>query len=184
MPNDNEYGEHSCVHVSLKEFVEQKIAALKELLKTEIQGRDRALKLQATDYLRRLEELNHAHEANIARNAEFVGREKFEAFEREYRQYKEANDRAVESKAKAIAEAVEQKADAANKAVDTKAVALKTEFDEYKSTQATAVALAAGAKQGVGKLGALGIALVGVIASLIWAASLAVNIYMALHPAR
>jgi hypothetical protein len=196
---------NSCIHVSLKKFVESKIQALVELFNEKLKGRDAALALQAKEYERRLADLNNEYLRNNQRNAEFVslekfdslladfikyreandklivGKEKFENFEREFRQYKETNDKAVEAKAKSIAEAVEQKAAAATQAVDTKATAVKKEFDEYKTTQATAVALAAGSKAGVGRLGSVAIAVVGVVASLLWAASLAVNIYLATH---
>ncbi len=165
MPNS---ADNTGINVSLKKFVESKIASLKELLNEKLKGRDDALKLQADEYERRLEDLNHEYQRNKDRNAEFpsaekfdslqteflkykesndkiiVVREKFESFEREFRQYKESNDRAVDAKAKAIADQVEQKAIAATNAVDQKATALAKEFVEYKTSQATAVALAAG----------------------------------------
>jgi hypothetical protein len=172
---------NSCIHVALKEFVEKLIEAESKLTETKLKGMDSARDLQAKEYARRLTELNHAHAANLLRNAEFIGKEKFESFEREFRTYKEANDKAVESKAKAVADAVEQKALAATQAVDTKATAVKKEFDEYKMTQATAVSLAAGSKQGMSKIGAIVVTLVGVVASLFWAASLIVNVYLALR---
>lgn len=161
----------TCVHVALKEFVESKLEAQKELFRSELKGRDDALKLQAEEYKRRLDDLNHAHERSQERNSEFIRLDKFDALEREFRMYKESNDKAVDNKAKAAADAV-----------DSKATALKREFDEYKATQATATNLAAGAKQGLSKMGALGITIVGVIASVLWAISTGINIYITMHP--
>lgn len=178
--------------VSLRDYVEGRLtdqlgeikalhAALKELLLNKLDEKDKALKLQAEEYSRRLSDLNHEHTKNIERNAEFVGKEKFESFEREFRQYKDTNDKAVAEKAKSIADAVEQKATAATNAVDSKAIALKNEFDQYKMTQATAMNLAAGSKQGMSRIGAIAIGAISVIATVLWGASMALNIYMSMH---
>ena len=193
------------IHVTLKEFVESLLEAQDKVTDAKFKASKEALDLQAKEYERRLEDLNHEHQRNIERNADYIGKEKFEAFEKEFRQYKESNDKAlvgkerfeafirefqqykttndkaVEEKAKYIADAVDQKATSALTTVNVKADAVKKEFDEYKVTQATAAALAAGAKQGMGKISGVAIAAVGVIASLLWATSLVVNIYMATH---
>lgn len=42
-------------------FVREQIAMLKELIETRLEGMDKALALQAREYERRLETLNHAH---------------------------------------------------------------------------------------------------------------------------
>ena len=81
--------------VSLREFFDERFRSLR-----------RALKLQAKEYGRRLDELNHAHEQNVRRNAEFVGIEKFEGAIRElkaqiegqkqeFSTYKETTNRAL-----------------------------------------------------------------------------------------
>lgn len=60
----------------------------------------------------------------------------------------------------------------------------ETEFKLYKAELAaasTAAALAAGAKQGMTRIGSFGVTVLGVMASLLWATSMAVNIYIALH---
>jgi len=162
--------DNSCVHVPLKEFVETKIVGLKDLIFEKLDGRDDALKLQAKEYERRLEDLNHAHGLAQERNAEYVTKEKFEYFQTEFRQYKETNDKAVEAKAKSAADAVDQKA-----------TALKREFDEYKRTQENATNLITGGRQQMGKIKSGSLAIVGAVASLMWAASLGVQIYTATH---
>lgn len=52
-----------------------KIAVLEE----RIRGREEALQLQASEYERRLDDLNHEHDKNKERNAEFVRREQYDA---------------------------------------------------------------------------------------------------------
>jgi hypothetical protein len=122
MPNESE---HPCISVSLKEFINVKIAGLKELWTAELKGRDIALALQAAEYERRLEALNHEHEKNQARNNEFVSDEKFEGLETEVRRI-----------------------DSASKEGFTKMVTVPAfeshvkEFNEYKTTTAEALALA------------------------------------------
>jgi hypothetical protein len=74
---------------TLKEYFEH-------LLKVRANGIEKALKLQAKEYERRLNQLNHAHEQNIERNAEFVSEEKFVGFVREFREYKETTDKALQ----------------------------------------------------------------------------------------
>jgi hypothetical protein len=135
---------HPGIQVSLKKFVESKIDALKELIAEQLKGRDSALSLQAKEYERRLEDLNHEHTRDRERKADYVGLEKFDSFKSEFLQYKESNDKAVDAKAKSLADQVDQKATAAITLVNGKAEALAKEFLEYKSSQATAVALAAG----------------------------------------
>ncbi len=207
---------HPGIQVSLKKFVESKIAGLKELFAEQLKGRDGALSLQAKEYERRLEDLNHEHTRDRERKADYVGLEKFDSFKAEFLQYKESNDKAVDAKAKSLADQVDQKATAAITLVNGKAESLAKEFADYKTSQATAVALAAGkssitdpeltrfmaemrtlqkdkvvfdaSAQGSSRkmsaVKAAAISAVGVGASLIWAISLAINIYMALHYAK
>jgi Tfp pilus assembly protein PilX len=55
-------------------------AAFKELHAEQLKARDAALVTQAAEYERRLDILNHAHEANQARNAEFVAQSRFDDY--------------------------------------------------------------------------------------------------------
>ena len=72
------------------------ICTLKPYFEARLKDLRRALKLQAAEYERRLNQLNHAHEQNIERNAEFVSEEKFNGFVREFREYKETTDKALQ----------------------------------------------------------------------------------------
>jgi hypothetical protein len=208
--------ENSRIYVTLKEFIESMLTAQDKLLDEKLRGRDGALSLQAKEYERRLEDLNHEHQKNQDRNRDFVGTEKFESFEREFRQYKESNDKAVEAKAKSLSDQVDQKATAAIALVEGKAGAIAKEFSDYKTSQATAVALAAGKnsvadpqltafikemksfreaqlntlQQNTGatnKMSTVKATLygaVGIVASGLWALSLAVGIYFAFKAAK
>jgi ElaB/YqjD/DUF883 family membrane-anchored ribosome-binding protein len=49
------------------------------ILQERLRSSDEALKSQAREYERRLQELNHAHAQQIARNAEYVPRESFDS---------------------------------------------------------------------------------------------------------
>ena len=52
------------------------------VLETLVVERERAMTLQAKEYERRLEALNHAHEQQVERNTEYVSREIWDAFKR------------------------------------------------------------------------------------------------------
>lgn len=81
--------------VPLREFMCREIDHVKELMQARIEERDKARVLQAAEISRRLLDLNHAHEQNIERNAEFVSEEKFGGFVREFREYKETTSEAL-----------------------------------------------------------------------------------------
>jgi len=81
--------------VSLREYVQEKIDSLAALLRAEAKGTEKALKLQAKEYSRRLNELNHAHEQRLEHDKEYINIEKFESFQSEFRQYKETTQTAL-----------------------------------------------------------------------------------------
>lgn len=81
--------------VSLKEHLELKISLTKAVTDKELALLETARVLQHGEYARRLEELNHAHELNLARNAEFVRVDKFEGLEKTFQIYKEATQEAL-----------------------------------------------------------------------------------------
>ncbi len=49
------------------------------VLERTISERERALVMQAAEYQRRLDELNHSHAQQLQRNSDFIGREVWEA---------------------------------------------------------------------------------------------------------
>ena len=53
------------------------IAQLRELIRVTREADQRALEIQATEYSRRLEELNHAHRNIMERNAEYLPRSEY-----------------------------------------------------------------------------------------------------------
>ena len=59
------------------------------VLEERLRGLDRALQLQAAEYRRRLDELNHAHAQRVARDADYVLREKFDTFEKQERLWRD-----------------------------------------------------------------------------------------------
>jgi hypothetical protein len=65
---------------TVKALLEIEIGHVKDLLKEAIAERDKALSLQLTEYLRRLDQLNHAHEQAREKERDFIGREAFETF--------------------------------------------------------------------------------------------------------
>jgi hypothetical protein len=67
----------------------EKIAVLNERLV----GMETARRLQADEYARRLDELNHAHDQAIARNAHYVTREMWEARNVESNNWRRGVDR-------------------------------------------------------------------------------------------
>ncbi len=110
-------------------FVESRVAWLKELMLSMMDKQAEALELQATEYTRRLNQLDQTHAANRDRDNEFVGIEKFDNFIKEFDQFKStANDKAAVLK----------------DLVDSKATSISDEFRQYRETSAREVALAAG----------------------------------------
>jgi hypothetical protein len=63
-----------------------------EVLKERIRGIELALALQADEYARRLEELNHAHARAQERNANFLGMEAYEEHRKQLEQWQRAVD--------------------------------------------------------------------------------------------
>lgn len=53
------------------------------VLEERIRNLDKALELQAREYSRRLEELNHSHQQQVDRNAMYVSRESWELSNKE-----------------------------------------------------------------------------------------------------
>ncbi len=67
-------------HNLFRELIEKETEHVKELLQAAIAERDKALQLQYVELLRRLTELNHAHEQAREKERDFVNREAFETF--------------------------------------------------------------------------------------------------------
>lgn len=65
-----------------------KIAVLEE----RVRGLDKALLLQASEYERRLDELNHAHAQQVERNAQYVSRELWDSRNKEVDDWRRAVD--------------------------------------------------------------------------------------------
>lgn len=70
--------------ISLREYLEHLIAKEIERIAEVFAMQDEARKLQAAEYSRRLDELNHAHERSVADRALFLSHDSFEQFRREY----------------------------------------------------------------------------------------------------
>jgi hypothetical protein len=60
------------------------------VLETQLVNADKAQELQAREYERRLQDLNHAHQQAMERNATFVSRELYDSGVREVRSLSEA----------------------------------------------------------------------------------------------
>jgi len=58
-----------------KDFSVNDLAIRVAILETQLEAAQMAMKLQAREYERRLDELNHSHAQQVARNANYVGRE-------------------------------------------------------------------------------------------------------------
>jgi chromosome segregation ATPase len=65
------------------------------VLQQQIRGLENARDLQAKEYQRRLEELNHAHAKAEARNAEYLPRELFESTINEFRMWRREVDKTL-----------------------------------------------------------------------------------------
>lgn len=75
--------------------LKQQIADLdKEIavLRTKLCAGDEARKLQASEYERRLTELNHAHKQQLDRNAEYISREAWELYRAELEKWRREVD--------------------------------------------------------------------------------------------
>lgn len=85
--------------ISLKEHLLGKISELKSwfliTLEQYQKATEKALELQAKEYERRLDSLNHAHDQAIQDKTLLLPREIFEAFLKEFQQYKETTSRAL-----------------------------------------------------------------------------------------
>jgi hypothetical protein len=161
--DDHKYCDN--VNGLLKEFLLGKLADNLEMskvkddaLRNEIMGelrlRDKALELQAAEYKRRLEDLNHENARVMARNSDFVGIEKFEAL----KEVTGTNRADTLDKIGKLATGADLKA-------------LEQRFVTYQSTTETARQLASGTKLGSNKAMALVIAIVG----FLWAISAVFN---------
>jgi len=67
-------------HSLFKELISRETAHVKELLQQAIAERDKALELQLVEFLRRLTDLNHAHEQAREKERDFINREAFDTF--------------------------------------------------------------------------------------------------------
>src|SRR5476651_1538026 len=156
---------HPCVSVSLKEFILTLFRGQKELLNEKLRGRDHALALQATEYERRLEALNHEN-ARILKAGELsVSVDKFDGLEKEVRRIETTG-----------------KEERAKMAPLTAHDSLVNEFHEYKTTteralvEAKSAATAAAEKTIATKMGSTKVlALIVSIVMFLWAVSSIIN---------
>ena len=83
--------------VTLREFIEavmaERLKRIEENLSQRMDHGDTALDLQATETLRRLVELNHAHDQQVKDKEKFLPRETFEAFQVETKLYRQAAEK-------------------------------------------------------------------------------------------
>ena len=70
----------------------REIVALKESIHVEFAYRDKALQMQATEYERRLEILNHENQRILDAGALAVSNEKFDGFVKSFEQWKRSVD--------------------------------------------------------------------------------------------
>lgn len=66
--------------ITLREYLELKITHERELREATLREHDTALKLQAAEYERRLDILNHEHERTVAILSTTVSRERFDQY--------------------------------------------------------------------------------------------------------
>ena len=89
---------------SLREYLEQRLdyertlavsrdAHAKERVTEQLAARDKAMELQATEYQRRLDVLNHAHQAAVEAQAKTVPREMWEQAQKDYAEFKAETNR-------------------------------------------------------------------------------------------
>lgn len=136
-------GRHSIE--TLKELFEEKLSAIQG----QITARDKALKLQDVEYKRRLGELNHEHSRVATAQQTYVSKDTWDGFIKSDLLWKSSADRAIQ------------------------AAVPRSEFQEYKDTTETALALKTGQSQGVSMTTG---AIVILITVLLSAAGLAVAI--------
>jgi hypothetical protein len=163
MPDDHKYCDNT--NALLKEFILGKIADNNEIrnvkldgLRVEIKGetllRDKALELQAKEYERRLDALNHENARILARNADFPNIEKFDSL-----------------KELTLSNRTDTLDQITKLATNADLKALEQRFFTYQNTTETARQLASGTKLGSNKVLALVVSIVG----FIWAATAVVN---------
>jgi hypothetical protein len=79
---------HPVVPLSVQEFVDRTIAAevkrIEAVFKAEIEARDKAHNIQATELSRRLDDLNHAHQNAEKDKQAFLTKSTYEAFLKGY----------------------------------------------------------------------------------------------------
>jgi hypothetical protein len=73
--------------VSLREYVEALIVHERELREAAAKEAQRALALQASEYERRLDGLNHEHDRTAALLSKIVGRDRFDEYVAEHAKY-------------------------------------------------------------------------------------------------
>lgn len=113
-------------HVAIRAALE----ALKSLFDTRLSADRRALDLQAAEYERRLDTLNHAHEAAVQAQAMTVPRELFDQFVKENASTRDAAFESISARLEANIAAVGRTADAGQQAMREK---METNFNTTES---------------------------------------------------
>jgi hypothetical protein len=179
--------------VNLKEFLLGKMADLNEVrdvkqnalaveLRNEAKLKEVALELQAKEYERRLEGLNHENQRILTAAAKAVSNEKFDGFEREFHEYKVTNEKTVNEKADALKTLVNEKAEALRTLVGEKAETLSVEFRKYREENDRVTERARGLKMGSSRVLTLVVAIVGFLWALSAVTSTVLGIYSYFAP--
>lgn len=105
---------------TLREFLEQKISCERELREMESRVTQRALDLQAVDYKRHFEDLNHARAQQMAMLARTVPRENWE------QRNKEIDGKLIDTERRAIsaADLLAERVAGDNKSIETRIAAM------------------------------------------------------------
>jgi hypothetical protein len=72
-------------NITLREYIESRLSSI-----------EKALQLQAAEYMRRLDELNHAHQKAMEDKAEFLKKEVFEQGQKEVSMWRQAVQSALD----------------------------------------------------------------------------------------
>lgn len=116
--------------VKLREFLEQRIGYLEKLIDQNDRAQSKALIIQAGEYQRRLEVLNHAHETAREKERDFLSREVFDGY------VQSVNERLNRSELKLAGTADRDRLEATAKIIDARFEELSKRITETERAKA------------------------------------------------
>jgi len=123
-------------HGLFQKFIDREIKHVRELQGIAFTERDKALGIQYTELLRRLEGLNHAHEQAREKERDFVNREAFDTFVQRTSDDFGTLRTEIQTVARAAAEVREGAATALAKALTEQNAVNDTRFSKVENAQA------------------------------------------------